>query len=682
LLATGQRAQLEAMRAVRIIAKSGLVDKSFYCARLGRRDVDPVRHYVSTGAAAGLNPNPLFATNWYRARHEDLGASGENPLLHYLKHGRKPGYDPSPNFDTAWFVERERDNGLNPLVAYLNPGGVTQPVESFAPALQQSADVQAAADYRRRKSAHSRIVVFTALTRVEHQLRLPGSLDPTIDYLCFSHRPTPDLGVFEIRPITMHDAAKAAAFVKTHPHLLLADYDIAIWIAPDLQVRCDLADLAARVENAGAAFGSLKHLERDCAYDEAYVASRQRWDNLFIIAAQVARYRAVGMPAHAGLLATDCMIWNLRHPKVGEFLNGWWREIKDGTGCDQIPLAYALWRDPQRWISLFEDRAALAGQIARWPAGLVSEAPDGPLVDPYDGPSYAAVKAARLAAHKDRRIDVIVCVHNALDDVRLCLASVAATLLTHHRVIIVDDGSEPETAAFLASFAAARPGTLLRRHEMAEGYTRAANAGLRMSDADVIVLLNSDTIVAGDWVLKLADALYSMPGIGIVGPLSNAGAMQSVPSNQNRNGLTAINPLAPGEDVASMDRRCEAWTRGAALPLGDIINGFCYAIRRAVIERIGLFDEVTFPKGYGEEDDFSLRAADAGFLLAVATHTFVFHAKNKSYGAAARSPLSRAGARNLARRHPGRMAMGIRNMRSHPMLRLFRDRTRELFEKP
>lgn len=674
------------MRTVRIIARSGLVDHSYYRARLGRMDVDPIRHYVRIGAARGFDPNPLFATNWYRARHEDLRASGENPLLHYLKHGRKPGYDPSPNFDSAWFLERERNRDLNPLAAYLNQHGAANPDQGFAPAVEQSADARGAAvaDYRRRRAKQNRIVVFTAITRNEHQLRLPDLLDPSIDYVCFSHRPTPDLGVFEIRPITMHqhDAAKAVSFVKTHPHLLLAEYDIAIWIASDLQIRCDLAQLATRVEDATAAFGGLKHLERDCAYDEAYVASRHRWDDLSIIAAQVARYRAAGMPAHTGLLASDCMIWNLRHPKAGGVLNRWWREIRDGSHCDQIALAYALWREPQDWVSLFDDRAALHRQFARWPAALTSEAPNGPLVDPYDGPAYDAVKTARLSAHKDRPIDVIICVHNALDDVRLCLASVAATLLPHHRVIIVDDGSGSETAAFLRAFAAARPGTLLHRHQSAEGYTRAANAGMRVSDADVIVLLNSDTIVAGDWVLKLADALYSAPGIGIVGPLSNAASLQSIPSTLGKDGQTAINPLAPGEDVASMDRRCEQWTRGTALPLVDGIHGFCYAMRRAVIDRIGLFDDVSFPRGYGEEDDFSFRAVDAGFLLAVATHTFVFHAKGKSYGTAGRAPLVRAGARNLSRLHPARMATGIRNAQGHPMLQIFRDKTQELFEKP
>ena len=40
------------------------------------------------------------------------------------------------------------------------------------------------------------------------------------------------------------------------------------------------------------------------------------------------------------------------------------------------------------------------------------------------------------------------------------------------------------------------------------------------------------------------------------------------------------------------------------------------------IERIGYFDEENFPTGYGEEDDFSLRAVDAGFMLAFVPNAY------------------------------------------------------------
>lgn len=66
-------------------------------------------------------------------------------------------------------------------------------------------------------------------------------------------------------------------------------------------------------------------------------------------------------------------------------------------------------------------------------------------------------------------------------------------------------------------------------------------------------------------------------------------------------------------------------------PRVQLVNGFCLCIKRAVIDRIGLLDEDSYPKGYNEENDYCFRATDAGFDLAIATNTYVYHAKSKSY---------------------------------------------------
>ena len=66
-------------------------------------------------------------------------------------------------------------------------------------------------------------------------------------------------------------------------------------------------------------------------------------------------------------------------------------------------------------------------------------------------------------------------------------------------------------------------------------------------------------------------------------------------------------------------------------PRLPFINGFCYVIKRRVLEQIGVFDEEHFASGYSEENDFSYRAAKAGFELAVADDAYVYHAKSKSF---------------------------------------------------
>jgi hypothetical protein len=118
----------ESRRAARALAKSGLVDASWYlreypdAAKSGRA---PAEHYVEEGYARGYRPNPFFDTRWYLERYEDVRRSGKNPLLHYIQYGAREGRDPGPDFQTLYYLETNPDvrgNGLNPLAHYLRYG--------------------------------------------------------------------------------------------------------------------------------------------------------------------------------------------------------------------------------------------------------------------------------------------------------------------------------------------------------------------------------------------------------------------------------------------------------------------------------------------------------------------------------------------------------------------------------
>jgi GT2 family glycosyltransferase len=245
-------------------------------------------------------------------------------------------------------------------------------------------------------------------------------------------------------------------------------------------------------------------------------------------------------------------------------------------------------------------------------------------------------------------VDVIVCVHNALDDVKACLASVLRHTAQPYRLILVDDGSEAPTRDFLSAFAAEH-GATLARNEAASGYTLAANQGMRLASAPYLVLLNSDTIVSEGWLDRLVVCAESDPVIGIVGPLSNTASWQSIPSLM-QDGDWSDNPLPQGMNVDDM-ARIVARSSGQTYPRLGFLNGFCLLIKRAVIERLGLFDEQTFGKGYGEENDFCLRTTGAGFTLAVADDVYVFHAQSRSYSTERRRVLARAADVALAQKH-------------------------------
>ena len=247
-------------------------------------------------------------------------------------------------------------------------------------------------------------------------------------------------------------------------------------------------------------------------------------------------------------------------------------------------------------------------------------------------------------------VDVVVCVHNALDHVRRCLDSVIANTTVDYRLIVVNDGSGAATTLWLRRFAARWPVVQLIETGGPVGYTCAANQGLRTSSRGKVVLLNSDTIVPRLWLEGLLLCMASDESVGLVGPLSNAASWQSIPERSDSQGGWAVNDLPSGYNVDEFSELVHRVSE-FRFPRVAFLNGFCLLIDRRVIDRVGYLDEESFPRGYGEENDYCLRAREAGFELAVADQCYVYHAKSRSFGSASRDKLAKDGHEALFRKY-------------------------------
>jgi GT2 family glycosyltransferase len=279
-------------------------------------------------------------------------------------------------------------------------------------------------------------------------------------------------------------------------------------------------------------------------------------------------------------------------------------------------------------------------------------------------------------------VDVVVCVHDALAEVRECLTSVLAKTDRPLRLIVVNDGSDAATSDFLRAFADRHPMvTLIHREEPPHGYTLAANRGIESSEGDYVVLLNSDTVVTPGWLGRMVACGESDPEVGIVGPLSNAASHQSVPAVREGSAW-ATNPLPTWMTADGVAMIVAAGAQGAATPL-PFLNGFCYALKRAAIEAVGLLDGERFARGYCEENDYSLRARDAGFALAVAADAYVQHAKSRSYGAEGRAELARASYEAFEEKHGReRVAKEVAEMEADESLAPVRTAVSEAMASP
>ncbi|MHB1338504.1 MAG: glycosyltransferase [Bellilinea sp.] len=284
-----------------------------------------------------------------------------------------------------------------------------------------------------------------------------------------------------------------------------------------------------------------------------------------------------------------------------------------------------------------------------------------------------------MEVHKEC-IVIIVCVHNALDDVQKCLESILAFTTDPFTVIIVDDGSDDPTKDFLISFASAEARCSLIRNETAKGYTFAANIGMKASQSPYFVLLNSDTLVGPEWIDRMYRAMNIENKHGVVGPLSNTASWQSVP-NLSDNGDWAANVLPKNITASDMSKLVAKYS-GCIFPEVPLLNGFCLMVRKDVTNEIGYFDEENFGQGYGEEDDFNLRAESTGWKKVIADDVYIYHSQSKSYSHSRRYNLSRVSGEKLRLKHgTEKIAESVAFMNPNRIVEGIRSRADVLFER-
>lgn len=275
--------------------------------------------------------------------------------------------------------------------------------------------------------------------------------------------------------------------------------------------------------------------------------------------------------------------------------------------------------------------------------------------DPTQAPSFimasfpgqvTASSAAGAATPLASTVDIIVPVYRGLSDTQLCLESVLAYhQTTPSRLIVINDSSpEPELCDWLRLWAATHPQVMLLENETNLGFVATVNRGMALSEANDVLLLNSDTQVANNWLDRLRLAAYSAPNVSSVTPFSNNATICSYPR------FCQPNDLPAGLSLIALDQLLARQLHGQTVDIPTAI-GFCMYIRRDCLQTVGLFDVAHFGKGYGEENDFCCRASAAGWRHLHALDTFVLHRGGVSFGDT-KNARERAALRTLRRLHP------------------------------
>jgi GT2 family glycosyltransferase/thioredoxin-like negative regulator of GroEL len=216
-------------------------------------------------------------------------------------------------------------------------------------------------------------------------------------------------------------------------------------------------------------------------------------------------------------------------------------------------------------------------------------------------------------------VSIAILTLNGLHHTRLCLESIERATDLPYELLLVDNGSTDGTVDYLRDFAALRSNVSLVLNAENKGFAGGNNQALALARGKHVVLLNNDTVVTSGWLSRLVDTVERLPGVGLVGPVSNyVSGAQLVDAGYGT--LDELERFA-ADWGASHDRRFQ--------PTGRLV-GFCLLMTREVVDAVGGLDE-RFGSGNFEDDDLCLRARSAGFGCVIARDVFIHHTGSQTF---------------------------------------------------
>ncbi len=231
---------------------------------------------------------------------------------------------------------------------------------------------------------------------------------------------------------------------------------------------------------------------------------------------------------------------------------------------------------------------------------------------------------------------VIIPIYNAAQALARCLASLGRHGQPALEYLLIDDASPDPAIAHLLTRLPDLPAPLRRLRNPANlGFVGTVNRGIAESTGDVL-LLNSDTIVTEAWLERIEACAASDPRIASITPWSNNAEICSLPT------FCHANPEPADPDALARVIAAGGAPNYPELPTGV---GFCLWLRRATLDQIGNFDQATFRRGYGEENDWCRRAAGHGWRNVLCDDAYVVHQGGQSFAAEGHHP----GGENLRR---------------------------------
>lgn len=333
---------------------------------------------------------------------------------------------------------------------------------------------------------------------------------------------------------------------------------------------------------------------------------------------RILEYGACGFP----VIASNVLPYQDAPIQLLEYNATWWaNEIQK-----KIDDPQALFDEGQKLKEWVWTNYKLEDHLVDYADAL---APDGQGFRPY-------------RPETEETIDIVITTRNQLPIVKECLTSVIESIpknKTKVQVVVCDNAS---TETGMKEYLNELPndGVDVFIQDKDYGYVINVNTGLKRNPNRDAIILNSDTIVNGDWIDRLKESAYVKEQIASVTPFTNNGTICSYPNpatSDTERGLVKF------YDSVCNDLKFEE-TVDIPTPVG-----FCTYIKRTALADVGLFDPHAFGRGYGDENEWALRCQKRLWTHVLGHTVYVGHKSGASFGAE-RQKLMEAGAKVLVTR--------------------------------
>jgi glycosyltransferase involved in cell wall biosynthesis/SAM-dependent methyltransferase len=602
-----------------------LFDTSFYLEQypdVAASGVNPLRHYVESGAAEGRDPHPLFDTSFYLEQYPDVAASGVNPLRHYVESGAAEGRNPMPT------AEAEQ---IDPYMQWVREYDTLDDEDRAAIRAQISMFV--------RRPCISIVVPVYDTEEIYLREMIESVLQQLYPHweLCLADDASTKPHVERVlREFATLDSRIKVMRRQTNGHICAATNSALDLATGEFVALLDHDDLLSERALYEVVLELNACPDADVIYSDSdhIDDSGRRWEPYFKTDWDPDLMLGHNMVSHLGVYRRSLLerIDRLRVGFEGSqdydlMLRA--AEVTTPNRIRHIPAILYHWRRNSRLPS-FSDlsldrcvaaaRRAIRSHLER--TGLRARVEVAPKTLSFTRVVYALPGERPL-------VSVIVPTRDRADLLARCADGVLTrTDYEPLELIIVDNDSAEPTTHHLLSQLAEDPRVRIIRHPGDFNYAAINNRAVQEARGDIVVLLNNDVDVISSWWLEEMVSHALRTEVGAVGAkllypdgrVQHAGVVLGV-----GHGAGHFFHLASRDDTGYfgflvLTRRVSA------------VTAACMALRRSVYLEVGGLDEDNFPVAFNDVD-FCLRIGARGYAIVWTPHAELYHLESATRGA-------------------------------------------------